>query len=122
MTLIQKVKDEIKKTLNMVNEDSFEENQPAPELQISELVVGGKVEVINSDGSLSPAPDGTYKVDDNEIEVKDGLIESINGEKETPKETAPVDNSNEDFSKQITELKSEFDAIKSFADEQKTLV
>lgn len=50
------------------------------ELKISSKEVGGKVEKINADGTLSPVEDGEYVMADIAFNVKDGVIESIVGE------------------------------------------
>jgi len=48
------------------------------DLQISNKAIGGKVEQINQDGSLSPLEDGTYSMDDGfTFTVADGLITDI---------------------------------------------
>lgn len=79
-----KIKEELKKTLGLL------EAEPATELKVSEMVIGGKVESVNADGTLSEVADGEYKVGEDVIEVKAGQIVSINGEKEKEEE-APAE-------------------------------
>lgn len=51
------------------------------ELKISDKSIGGKVELVQGDGSLSPAPDGEYVMDDGyAFTIKDGMISSVVGE------------------------------------------
>lgn len=61
------------------------------EVKISEKTVGGKVELIDGDGNLTPAPDGDFKIagDENIYTVKDGQITAINGETPAEEEEAP---------------------------------
>jgi len=128
------IKDELKKTLKLLLADQSQQ------LQISDLSVGGKVEIINADGSLSPAPDGEYQVDDNSIVVKDGQIVSVNGQTdgntnpdgdsnpvqeemknptpETPAEEAaetPADDAKEenDTTNKLESMQAEIDALKA---------
>lgn len=120
-----KIKDELKKTLSLLMAEQ------APEVKVSDMVIGGKVEVVNSDGSLSDAPDGEYTVDKDVIEVKDGLIVSINGEK-APKEDAPVEEAkmdeaptdapvdpNADLKAEVEALKAETESLKAAIQEIK---
>lgn len=68
---------------NFVGATGGEKIYSPSELKISENSVGGTVEIINPDKTLSPAPDGTYKLADGAIyTVKDSKIESIEGEDE----------------------------------------
>ena len=73
---LKTLKEELKKALALFSAD----NQPA--LKVSDMVIGGKVEIPDAEGTLSDAPDGEYTVDKDVIEVKDGQITSINGNKE----------------------------------------
>lgn len=60
------------------------------ELKISDRVIGAKVELINEDGTLAPAPDADYEMEDGfKFTVKDSLIESIEGEEKA--EEKPVE-------------------------------
>lgn len=63
------------------------------ELNISQMEVGGKVELIDADGQLSPAPDGNYELEDgSKFTVKDSVIESIEGQEVPAEEDVPVEN------------------------------
>lgn len=103
----------------------------ASQLQISELVVGGKVEIVGADGTLSDATDGEYKLDDSTvITVKDGLIdtivepakedetpadEDVKAEDEAPQEDTPADTpaeSVDDVQKEVESVKDEVEALK----------
>lgn len=90
------------------------------ELNISERVVGGKVELINQDGTLSVLPDGDYELSDGfKFTVKEGLISAIEGEDpveetEQPEEMAedaPVEEAPKEDG--LAELKAETEAIKA---------
>jgi hypothetical protein len=60
------------------------------EVMISDRAVGGKVELVGTDGTLSPIPDGTYLLsDDFRFTVKDGFITEI-GDAATPATETPV--------------------------------
>ena len=127
MNLATKIKEELKKTLGMLLADNTQ-----PQLQISDMVVGGKVEIINPDGTLSPAPNGEYTVDKDAIEVKDGQITSVNGVEEkaptdnkTPEEKladTPVDNSSTDLKAQVDALKVETTDLKAAIEELKNSI
>lgn len=122
--MYQKIKAELMKTLNLMNSDAEKE------LKVSEMTVGSKVEVINADGTLEVAPDGEYTIGEDMIVVKDGLIESINGDKGEPKEEmeeeAPVDENAAmkaelDAMKEAVELlKEEIEKLKASVDETST--
>ncbi|GAA4326206.1 hypothetical protein [Flaviaesturariibacter amylovorans] len=78
MNLIQ----QLLKSVRLLMTD-FVENKvwSEAEIKISEKAVGSKVELIDADGQLQPAPDGNYELDNGfKFTVKDGLIESIEGE------------------------------------------
>ena len=121
MTAIQKIKEELKKISEMFSSSE-------PEIKVSEMVVGGKVEMVNTDDSLSDAPDGEYTVDKDVIVVKDGQIVSINGETETKpveEEQAADDVPTEDPAKEdnsMAELKAEVDALKAETETLKAAV
>jgi hypothetical protein len=124
MTVKEKIKDVLKAL------GAFAENQP--ELKISEVAIGGKVEVINADETLAPAPDGEYTTEDKDvITVKDGFIVLINGEKgeeekvadepaeelaeeEVKEEEAPVE---ADWKAEVDALKAETEALKAAVEE-----
>lgn len=92
------------------------------ELQISQREVGGKVELIDGEGKLQPAPDGDYEMADGfKFTVNDGQISAIEGEKEEEKpegeekpdeqaeETpadAPKDETQPESNKEVEELKA----------------
>lgn len=93
-------------------------------LKISDLVVGGKVEIINVDKTLADAPDGDYTLSNGDIlTVKGSLIESIAGQdKPTPvddKKEVEVDAAADD--KAVAEAKEtpEDEANETPADEAK---
>jgi hypothetical protein len=120
---------EVQKTMAVLAGFSSEPS----DLKVSDMVIGGKVEMVNSDGSLSPAQDGEYTIDNDVIVVKDGLIVSINGETETnprdeaPKqeenlaEDAPVDEpvKQDDLKAEVEALKAETENIKAMVEELK---
>lgn len=134
--MIKEIKKEFAKTLNyLLGNEKFEGEtkiyQP-DEISISERVIGGKVELVNTDGTLSPMPDGNAELADGfKFTVKDGLIESIEGEapvEENPEEMAeqaPVETPTNDSSaieemKKVTEeLRAEIDIMKAALDELK---
>lgn len=122
--MISKLKAELKKVLSLMSTES--------ELKVSEMVIGGKVELIDSEGNLEVAPDGEYQIGEDTIVVKDGLIESINGDKgeakeeEEMEEDTPADEVDEkeamkaelDAMKEaIAQLKTELEALKTSLDE-----
>lgn len=85
------IKKEMIKTFKNLLGVYFGKVYTSGELKISDKVVGGKVEMIQADGSLAPAEDGDYVMDNGfSFTVKDGMIESIVGE-EAPAEVAPVE-------------------------------
>jgi hypothetical protein len=84
---INEIKNELVKALKFLKAESLADASETPtsldanSVQISERAVGGKVELIGSDGTLSVAPDGTYELSDGfKFTVKEGLIDSIIGE------------------------------------------
>lgn len=93
------------------------------ELKISEMVVGGKVELI-VEGELSPAPDGDYELEDgSKFTVKDGVIASIVGQENS--ETTEVENAEEkpeqteeapEANNEVEELKAKVDQLQSTVD------
>ena len=48
---------------------------------------GAEIMVVNEDGSTTPAPDGTYKIEESTVVIKDSKIESIEGDEITEDET-----------------------------------
>ena len=76
------------------------------ELNISAKEIGGKVEIVNADSTLSPAPDGEYKMSDGfTFEIKDGLITSIAGQE--PVEAATEDKAAESTSGTTEDAKTD---------------
>lgn len=109
----------------------------ASEIKISQMEVGGKVELIDANGELQPAPDDEYELETGEkFTVKDTLISAIEGREETkeeePKEEEPVmeEMAKEEapaeepvveinFQTQIEELKEELETLKTLFAEMK---
>jgi chromosome segregation ATPase len=101
------------------------------ELKISEKQVGGTVEVINEDGTLSPVEDGEYKdADGTPFKVEAGVIIEWNGEKEAEKaEEKPAEEAMEETKEEVPAepseveaLKAELDALKSETESLKAIV
>jgi predicted peroxiredoxin len=81
------LKKELVKVYNNILTAYFAKVYSAAEIKISDKSVGGKVEMINADGTLAPIPDGDYIMDDGfSFSVKDGLITAIIGQEEQPVE------------------------------------
>lgn len=136
--MIEQIKNELAKTLNyLLGRENFAETpkvyQP-DEINISERVIGGKVELVNSDGTLSPIEDGDYELSDGfKFSVKDGLISAIEGEEsiqasedmadapvvEEPNNDSDIKASIEELRVLTEELKSEVDTMKAALDELK---
>lgn len=86
------LKKELVKTFKNILNVYFEKVYTSDEIKISAKEVGGKVEMIGADGTLSVAPDGDYVMDDGfSFSVKDGLIVSIVGEEQPVEEVAAGD-------------------------------
>ncbi len=87
--MMSNIKKEILNTLKLLLGNVAEQSDTpkiygSNEINISELAVGGKVELINADSTLTTAPDGSYETEDgSKFTVKDGLIDSIEGEDES---------------------------------------
>jgi len=120
--MLKELKKELLKALTNLKSEKFEGVYTSDQLNISDRVVGGKVELINTDGSLSVAPDGDYELEDGfKFTVKDGVIASIEGEEkpeelaeENPTEDKPADEPAPDENKAaIEELQKETAAIKA---------
>jgi uncharacterized protein YlxW (UPF0749 family) len=72
------IKNELVKTLRNLVSAYFGKVYTASELKVSDKVVGGVVEMIAADGTLSTAPDGEYIMEDGfHFMVKGGVIETI---------------------------------------------
>lgn len=135
--MISKIKKELMKTLAILKHESFEGEviYSPEELNISERAVGGKVELINQDGTLSELPDGDYEVSDGfKFTIKDGLIASIDGETpaedttdkpeemaeapvDAPTQDAPQTDGLDELKKETASLKAEVEALKQAMDE-----
>lgn len=104
------------------------------EISVSQKTVGAKVEMIGTDGSLSPAKDGDYQLEDGtKFTVKETLIASIEGEKmeekvegspaeeatETPADTVKEDVDVVAIKQSITDLQAQIEALKGAVDELK---
>ncbi len=86
------IKSELIKTFKNLMGVYFGKVYSSSELNISDKSVGGKVELIQADGTLAPAPDGDYVMDNGfSFTVKDGLISSIVGEQPVQAEETPVE-------------------------------
>jgi len=79
---MNKIKVEILKSLkSIIGHYASEKVWSSDEIKISEQAVGGKVEIVNPDGSLTDAPDGDYVMDNGfSFTVKDSMISVIEGE------------------------------------------
>jgi len=121
---------EIQKTISMLSGFSSES-----ELKVSDMVIGGKVEKVNSDGSLAPVEDGEYTIEKDLLVVKDGLIVSINGETEMkPKDEAPKEEEKledvpvedpapeNDWKTEVEALKAETESLKVTIEEIKKVM
>jgi hypothetical protein len=88
-------------------------------VNIDKLEVGGKVEVIGKDGSLSPAPAGEHELADGTKIVVDeaGIIVSVSVPEAAPsvevEVEAKVDEEKEMMKKKIRQMEEELAAIKS---------
>lgn len=96
------------------------------DVQYSNFAIGEKVELVNGDGTLSPAPDGDYTNNDGvKYSVKDGLIASIEGEAPIEEEQVeeeqaadPIQTQLDAQAQDIADLKKAIDELKqSFSDE-----
>ncbi len=125
--MLKQLKRELFKTFKGLQLEHFEgELKYAPEeLNISERVVGGKVELINEDGTLSALPDGDYELTDGfKFTIKEGLIESIEGEEpveeqaEEMADEAPI----EEVSDPLADLKAETETLKAEVDALKQAI
>lgn len=88
--MFKEIKQELLSALNLLKtkeEFAGDKVYSDSEIKVSDKKVGGKVELISKDGTLTPAPDGDYSLEDGtKFKVKDSCIESIEGEvMETPK-------------------------------------
>ncbi|MFL5810202.1 MAG: hypothetical protein ACJ749_11820 [Flavisolibacter sp.] len=119
MNKTQDMKNRLKDALKSFLFQNDEAVVDPSKLQISEKAVGGKVEQINEDGSLSPVADGDYQdADGTPFSVKDGLITEWNGEKEAPKEEAPAEEMADEPAKEEAPASNEVADLKAMVDEQ----
>lgn len=96
----EEVKEEVKEE---IKEEKMEKVYSDAELNISAKEVGGKVELVNADGTLAPAPDGEYKMQDGfSFTCQGGQIAAIAEDKK--QEPAMHE-------KQYEELKAEFETL-----------
>lgn len=90
--MLKEIKKELVKFLSILKSENFDVTELAEDaVKISERKVGGKVELIGTDGTLSNAPDGDYKIGDFSFTVKAGLIDSIEGENKPAEEDKPAE-------------------------------
>lgn len=127
--LFKRVFAELSKELDekeVIKEEVKAESQKvsSSDYKIESREVGAKVEIIDADGTLVSAPDGEYEFEDGfKFIVKDGVIESIEGEVEAPEVEVEakekVDEKEEekmeepDYQGQIDSLKKEIEDLKS---------
>lgn len=94
------------------------------ELKVSEVAVGGKVEMVDGEGNLIPASDGVYEYGGHSLEVRDGVIVSVDGDK--PAEEAPGQNSaqevKEEMSEEASALPSEIESLKAETAELRKMI
>lgn len=134
--LFRKVFNELSKELEEKEEAKLETNvETEVETEISDWTlvssndfkietreVGAKVEIIDANGTLVAAPDGSYEFEDGfKFVVKDGLIESIDGSVEQP---APVEDTQmaEDWQAKIDALNVEISSLKTEIESIKTMI
>jgi len=100
------------------------------DFKIETREVGAKVEVVDADGNLVAAPDGSYEFEDGfKFTVKDGVIASIEGE-DMPQEEVEVEAGNkkdwekmaEDWQVQSDAMKAEIDALKKEIEDIKSMM
>ena len=86
------IKQELVKSLKNLVSAYFGTVYTDSQIKVSDKVVGGIVEMIAPDGTLTPAPDGDYAMEDGfSFTVKDGVIVSIMGEEAVVEDmTAPT--------------------------------
>lgn len=138
---LKNIKAELLKVFASMNA-STDKVWTADELKISDKAVGGKVEVINPDGTLAPIEDGDHTMEDGtKFTIKDGVVSNWNGEtektveepaamaepEETPAEEgaeSPADEVKEEdeTAKQIESIQGEIDALKTSIEEIKSMV
>ena len=124
MNVIKELKLELVKAIQFLKEENKETFEAtaltADQVKISDRVVGGKVELIGADGSLSDAPDGDYDVDGFKFTVKDGVIAAIAEEdtEDTSTEDTPADEDTPDdtTAEDTPDVQAQIDAIQAEVD------
>jgi len=102
--------EQFKKTLaNIHTEDAF--TVSAEDLVISEMKIGGKVEAKDTEGNVVPAPNGEYTVGSDVIEVKDGFIVTLNGDKEAAPEEQMADEAPAEDTPDVAALQAQVDSM-----------
>lgn len=90
------------------------------DFKIENREVGAKVEVVDADGNLVAAPDGSYEFEDGfKFTVKDGVIESIEGQEAGKKEWEKMA---EDWQVQSDAMKVEIDSLKKEIEDIKKMM
>lgn len=130
--MIKNIKAELYKALKMMvgQFEEIEKVYTESEIKISDKIVGGKVEMIQPDNTLAPAPDGDYKMEDGSMySVKDGVITAIDGEtpiveevpmEEVPVEDVPVENDKvTKLEERIISLEESIDKLYNMIEESK---
>lgn len=85
------IKKELIKALKSLTAIYFGKVYTPDELKVSAKEIGGKVEMIQADGTLAPAPDGEYAMEDGtSFTVKDGVIETLVGQDAPANDMAEV--------------------------------
>ena len=87
------IKQELVKSLKNLVSAYFGTVYTDSQIKVSDKVVGGVVEMIGADGTLTPAPDGDYAMESGfSFTVKDGVIVAILGEEPVVEDmTAPTE-------------------------------
>lgn len=89
-TLFKELNEKLAKAIAFLKEEKLAEQLQPDSVKISgDFKTGSKIELIGTDGELSPLPDGEYELDGKTFTVKDSIIDSIEGEE------APADEADE---------------------------
>lgn len=131
LSILKNLLFEYKERLEAAEETPADNKAKESELKVSEMSIGSKVETIDAEGNIQPAEDGEYTLESGDvIEVKDGLIATINGEgkpeeeaevpvdaaEESPEENSKGENPNEEvetLKAKVSELEAKIAAIES---------
>lgn len=90
------------------------------DFKIENREVGAKVEVVDADGNLVAAPDGSYEFEDGfKFTVKDGMIESIEGQEAPAEEEVEVEAGKKEWEKMAEDWQVQSDAMKAEIDSLK---